>query len=70
MPTQTVIVEATCARCGTKRTVIVPAAGYKLWTSGQARIQDALPMLSADEHELLMSHICSSCFDKLFGEEG
>lgn len=69
MPTQTGIVEVTCVNCGTKHTILVPTNGYKLWTSGQAKIQDALPMLSADERELLMSHICPRCFDKIFSEE-
>ena len=69
MSTQTGIVEVTCVSCGTQHTILVPTNGYKLWTSGQAKIQDALPMLSADERELLMSHICPRCFDKLFGQE-
>lgn len=66
MSTQTGIVEVTCVNCGTKHTIMVPTGAYKRWASGQAKIQDALPMLSADERELLMSHICQRCFDKIF----
>jgi len=64
---QTEIVEVECVSCKTKHTVIVPTAGYKLWASGQAKIQDALPGLSEDERELLMSNICPVCWDKMFG---
>ena len=70
MSTQTGIVEVTCVSCGAQHAILVPTSGYHRWTSGQAKIQDALPMLSADERELLMSHICPRCFDKIFGEEG
>lgn len=64
--TTTGVVEVTCVSCKSKHTVLVPTMGYKLWASGQARIQDALPMLSEDERELLMSNICPRCWDKLF----
>lgn len=66
MPTQTGVVEVTCVNCKTKHTILVPTAGYKLWASGQAKIQDAMPQLSEDERELLMSNICPVCWDKLF----
>ena len=63
------IVEVTCVLCGSKHTIIVPTAGYKLWASGQAKIQDALPGLPEDERELLMSNICPKCWDKTFGDK-
>lgn len=63
---QTGIVEVECVNCKKKHTIIVPIAGYKLWASGQALIQDALPGLSADERELLVSNICPACWNKLF----
>lgn len=62
------VVEVTCVVCGTKHTILVPTAGYKKWASGQALIQDALPGLSADERELLISNVCPRCFDKAFGD--
>lgn len=61
------LVEVVCINCKTRHNVIVPMDGYRLWASGQAKIQDALPMLSDDERELLMSNICPRCWDKLFG---
>lgn len=66
MPTQMQVVEVTCVSCKTKHTIMVPAANYRLWASGQAKIQHALPMLSEDERGLLMSNICPVCWDKLF----
>lgn len=56
--------EVKCRCCGSVHIVNVPSVPYRLWASGQARIQDALPMLSADERELLMSGLCTFCFDK------
>lgn len=66
MPTQMGVVEVKCVSCKKPHTILVPTAGYKLWASGQAKIQDALPGLSEDERELLMSNICPVCWDKLF----
>lgn len=62
------VVEVECIMCHTKHTILVPTAGYTKWAKGQAKIQDALPGLSADERELLMSNICPVCWDKAFGE--
>ena len=67
MAQQTEVIEVECVSCKTKHTVLVPTSGYKKWASGQAKIQDAMPQLSADERELLMSNICPACWDKLFG---
>lgn len=66
MPSKTGIVEITCVNCQTQHTVLVPLQGYRLWASGQAKIQDAMPSLTESERELLMSNICPKCWDKLF----
>lgn len=66
--TPTIMKEVVCRVCGTKHNVIVPAAGYLKWAKGQAKIQEALPSLTEDERELLVSGICGKCFDKLFAE--
>lgn len=68
MSITTGVVEVECFVCKTKHTILVPTAGYKLWASGQMKIQDAMPGLSADERELLMSGICDRCFDKVFAD--
>lgn len=62
------VVEVECIMCHTKHTILVPTAGYTKWAKGQAKIQDALPGLTDDERELLMSNICPTCWDKMFGE--
>ena len=37
------------------------------WQNGKL-IQDAMPYLSADERELIISGTCGKCFDEMFGE--
>lgn len=61
------IITKPCPYCGTISKVSVPESGYKQWMSG-TRIQDALPMLTADEREILMSRVCPKCWDEVFGE--
>lgn len=65
-PSKTAI-EVTCIECRQPKLLVVPVDGYNRWKNG-ALIQDALPLLSADDRELLISHICGPCFDKLFDE--
>lgn len=60
-----VTIERTCRMCGKHRTMEVSEKGYYLWYHG-ALIQDALPELSLDDRELLISGICSECYDKVF----
>lgn len=61
------IVKVKCIRCATDHSVFVPDEAYKRWATGKAHIQDALPMLTDDERELLLSDICPSCWNKIFG---
>lgn len=57
-----------CIGCGEIIKVAVP--GEALWKYRQgARIQDAMPMLSAGEREFLISGMCDSCFNKMFKEK-
>ena len=49
--------------------ITVGNADLDSWQNG-ALIQDAMPYLSADEREILISGICGECFDNMFaGEE-
>lgn len=59
--------EIKCIECKKVYKVTVPDDGFYKWQDG-VKIQHAMPSLSADDRELLMSHMCGSCFDKLFGE--
>lgn len=63
----TLLITKPCPYCGTVSKVTVPESGLKAWKSG-TRIQDALPGLTADEREILMSGVCSKCWDDVFGE--
>ena len=40
-------------------------AGFNSWLHGEL-IQKALPELTKDERELLVSGTCAQCFDKMF----
>lgn len=61
------VMRVMCVMCGTVHTLIVPAAGYKMWATGQRKIQHALPMLTPGERELLISGICPNCWDRMYG---
>ena len=58
----------TCRKCGEQTEIAVPEDGYNQWLGRRACIQDAMPKVSADDRELMISGICGSCFDKMFEE--
>lgn len=58
----------TCRQCLRTYELEYSVTEFQNWQGG-ARIQDAMPRLTPGERELLISGICSTCFDKLFGEE-
>jgi hypothetical protein len=57
-----------CTVCGKRAAVEVPEAGYVKWQGGQL-IQRALPTLTDDERELLMTGTHSHCWDAQFPDE-
>ena len=57
---------ANCAKCGKLHEFEVPDKGYRRWIMGES-IQRALPMLTPDQREIMISGICGKCFDKMFG---
>lgn len=59
----------TCRCCGEEHKISVPMNAYHEWRQGHRMIQDALPSLTVDERELLLSGICGVCFDKTFAED-
>tara|TARA_R110002020_G_scaffold165900_1_gene353705 strand:+ start:147 stop:377 length:231 start_codon:yes stop_codon:yes gene_type:complete len=61
------LLEPTCRACGTTVQITVLGPDYDKWKHGEL-IQNAMPYLSADERELLISGTCGSCFDQMFGE--
>lgn len=62
-----IVITKTCVICGRVKAIKVPENGYKLWAAGMKKIQDAMPLVPAEDREMLMSGICPLCFDKLFG---
>ena len=56
-----------CHRC--KQDVEVPATEQQLanWRAGEL-IQRAMPNLTADEREILISGYCGKCFDEITRE--
>ena len=65
MPEPTYVIAAPCLMCKKVWELVVPAAGYERWQAGTL-IQVALPELSLDEREILISKICGKCYDAMF----
>lgn len=63
-----VCVVTQCPFCGRGNEVEVNEADYWDWQDGMMA-QDAFPYLSADEREMLISGICPTCWDKMFGSD-
>ena len=57
-----------CPWCGEEHEVEVPFEGYLAWKHGEL-IQVAMPQLSADEREMLISGVCPECWKKAFSYE-
>ena len=55
-----------CPFCGRANEVEVNEMDYLDWQDGKLA-QDAFPYLSASDREMLISGICSSCWDGMFG---
>ena len=54
-----------CAYCLDVHTLECDTIGVDAWQNGEL-IQNALPELSADQRELLISGTCGKCWDKMF----
>mgnify|MGYP001037356092 CR=1 FL=1 len=57
-----------CRICKDTHILMVNIRDAKRWRQGEL-IQDAMPYLTPDERELLISETCKKCFDKMFGED-
>ena len=60
--------EVTCRMCHRDFELEVKAEDVVKYINGTL-IQKAFPYLSAGERELLISHTCEECFNKLFPDE-
>ena len=63
----TVRVQAQCARCGKYSHVDVYEHQYEEWQDG-ALIQDVMPNLTTEEHEILATGLCVKCQNLIFEE--
>jgi hypothetical protein len=61
-------VSVSCRWCNEHHILATCAEDVNRWQGGEL-IQNAMPYLSADERELLISGTCGTCFDNMFGGE-
>lgn len=59
-------VNVKCPFCGKEYTVRVPEEGYNRWQAGEL-IQLAMPTVSPEDREALISGICENCWINTFG---
>ena len=58
-------IKVTCRECKQAFEIAVNPDDVRKWQGGEL-IQRAMPYLTADERELLISGTCGSCFDKMW----
>jgi hypothetical protein len=58
-----------CRFCGKRELFRVNPSHFRKWSSGEALIQVALPNLSKEKRELLLSNTCPKCWDKYIVSE-
>ena len=61
-----ITVVTACPFCGHANEVQVNEMDYYDWQDGELA-QNAFPYLSANEREVLISGICPTCWNKMFG---
>jgi len=57
-----------CPSCGVGTHITVNRAAFRKWQAGEL-IQDAMPYLSVDERETLITGLCTPCSDIVYEEE-
>ena len=58
-----------CPICGEEHKVVVNTDDYFAWNSLGWHTQDAFPYLSDNEREMLISGVCPTCWDSMFGSD-
>ena len=61
-------IDQVCRLCGDRVSLEVGIEDIKSWQNGEL-IQNAMPYLSSDEREILISERCGPCFDKASAED-
>lgn len=62
------VVKERCPLCGQYHQVSVDTKDFVKWAFEGALIQDAMPNVSEVTREFLISGMCPSCQEKIFGE--
>ena len=68
MLAMTAVVAVPCRLCQEVTDLTVNVEGFVNWQAGEL-IQKALPELSADQRELLISGTCDKCWNEMFGSD-
>lgn len=68
MKAEKIKMRETCCQCGCVVELEVKKKDYEKYLSG-ALIQDCFPYLSAEDREIMISHICPVCWDEMFGQD-
>ena len=63
-PTKTVVEFKQCVKCGDVHILTLPADGYRQFQAGIG-IQFAMPDVSEDDREMLLSGVCPDCWEEL-----
>jgi hypothetical protein len=58
------IIDRKCIWCDKVVEIVIKEEEYEVWCSGLV-IQKAMPTLSVDDREILISGVCGKCFDSL-----
>lgn len=72
MAKEVIRVGARCRLCGNIITVDLTEEQFnkfQMWEQRLIHIQDAIPEVAPEIREVFISGTCSSCWDKMFGEE-
>ena len=66
--TKMISVARQCPFCGKKYAVEVPEKGFLDWFEGRMVIQRAMPQISAEIRESLLTGMCAECQKDVFGD--
>ena len=69
MPIEKITATIFCAVCRKGHKIKYFQKDYINWKYNNTFIQHAMPYLTADERELLLTATCGQCFDEMFSEE-
>jgi hypothetical protein len=60
--------EVDCRICGKTVNLVIEQEDFKKFKNREGAVQNIFPYLSADEREMLISGICSDCWEELFNK--